>query len=112
LFSINASHSFHSLLTLFSVSPLFATLTKSTPGVPPPANISAEKLRFSHAAISRNRCFIYIATGVLVAVATASSVRVCAQDVLASPDRRWTAQWITAASVPERDAVLTFSKVD
>jgi alpha-L-rhamnosidase len=43
---------------------------------------------------------------VLVTIAAASGSRVCAQDVPASPEKHWTAQWITAPGVPERDAVV------
>ena len=40
LLSIPRFHSFHSLLTLFLISPVFATLTKSTPGyTPSPPNV-------------------------------------------------------------------------
>jgi len=82
---------------------------KSSPGVPSPANISVEKFRFSHAArtaVSKNHCLIHIAAGVLVAIAAATANRVCAQDVPTSPEKHWTAQWITAPGAPERDAVV------
>ena len=59
LLSINRFHSFSLFATLFLVTPLFATLTKNTPGYPSPSpqnrNYSSYPIPFSPTPIKSNR---------------------------------------------------------